>query len=99
MFTWQQVSSQLLAALAIESLERRLDKAFSVDQSEMEYSNRSTQRIQYLETDLERLSESYSEPDILQEHINRLEDQVRQLGGQPWQLPRSDEKRERSLSV
>ncbi len=82
----------LCMGLIVESLERRFDNAFGVSRSEGEYNDRLAQRIRQLEVDLEQLGENYSEPDLLREHINRLEDQVRQLGGQPWQLPSSDEK-------
>ncbi|MFE4108441.1 hypothetical protein [Almyronema epifaneia] len=82
----------LCMGLIVESLERRFDNAFGVSRSEAEYNDRLAQRIQQLEIDLEQLGENYSEPDLLREHINRLEDQVKQLGGQPWQLPSSDEK-------
>ncbi|MFE4108440.1 hypothetical protein [Almyronema epifaneia] len=61
----------LLAALAIESLERLFDKAFGVSRSEAEYNDRLAQRIRQLEADLEQLGESYAEPDLLREHINR----------------------------
>lgn len=91
-FRGNRAALALCLALSTESLERRFDNVFRIIRSEAEYNDRLTQRIQQLETDLEQLGETYSEPDMLQEHINRLEEQIKQLGGEPWQLPGNDEK-------
>lgn len=74
-------------ALMAETLERRFDNAFGVTRSEDEYNQRLSDRVAQLESDIERLGEEFAAPDILREHISRLEDQVRQLGGDPLQIP------------
>lgn len=76
---------KLCMALSLESLERRYDAAFSVQRSELEYNTRLHDRVSREEFDA--LAEAYAEPDLLQEHINRLEQQIRDMGGEPWQLP------------
>ncbi|MBD2261092.1 hypothetical protein [Pseudanabaena sp. FACHB-2040] len=77
----------LLRALGSETLERRFDAAFGVQRSEAEYNDLLAQRLQQTEASLERLSEAYAEPDLLREQVGRLEQQIRDMGGKPWQLP------------
>lgn len=74
----------LLAALATETLERRFDAAFGVERTESEYNDRLTEKLQKIETELSILAEAYAEPDILREHIGRLEGQLRQHGIEPF---------------
>ena len=82
-----KVAMRLLAALATETLERRFDSAFGVIRTEEERQARLTERMDVSREEFEALAESIAEPDILREHISRLEAQVRQLGGEPFQLP------------
>ncbi len=72
-------------ALLAESLERRFDKAFGVSRADDEYNQRLSERLQVTQRQLEQLAEAYAEPDLLREQVARLEEQVRQLGGDPWQ--------------
>ncbi len=81
----------LLAALGTESIERRFDVAFGVNRSEDEYNQRLADRLQRTEQQLTLLADAYAEPDVLRAHITQLEEQIRQLGGEPWQLPELDE--------
>ena len=77
----------LVDALLEESLERRFDDAFGVARTEYERQDLLTERMNVSREEFEALAESMAEPDILREHISRLEAQVRQLGGEPFQLP------------
>lgn len=81
----------LLAALGIETLERRFDTAFGVERSESDRNALLAQRLQRTEADLERLGQAYAEPDMLREHVDRLEQQLRDAGLEPWQMPLIDE--------
>ncbi len=80
-----QQAITLCYALMAETLERRFDAAFGVERSESERNSLLTQRLQQTEADLERLGEAYAEPDLLREEVERLQQQVRELGGEPWQ--------------
>ena len=77
----------LVMALATETLERRFDRAFGVSRIEAEYDQRLDARIQKLQDDLDRLGEAYAEPDLLREENERLREQLRQAGIEPFQLP------------
>ena len=77
----------LVMALATETLERRFDSAFGVSRSEGEYNQQLSDRIQQLQSSLDELGEAYATEDILREHVNRLEAQVRRLGEEPLQIP------------
>jgi hypothetical protein len=82
----------LVMALAIESLERRFNDAFGVNLTEAEYNRRLSERLQKAESDLTRLGEAYAEPDILREQVTHLEQQIRDMGGEPcWQMPSIEE--------
>ncbi len=81
----------LVAALGLETLERRFDAAFGVEQSESDRDRTLTQRIQQLERGMGFLMEALAEPDILREHIVRLEQQLRDNGLEPWELPQEEE--------
>ena len=74
----------LVDALLEESLERRFDAAFGVERSE---SDREALLVQRLQADLSALGEAYAEPDELREQVARLEQQLREAGLEPWQLP------------
>ena len=80
-----QQAITLCYALMAETLERRFDAAFGVERSESERNSLLTQRLHQTEADLERLGEAYAEPDLLREEVERLQQQVRELGGEPWQ--------------
>jgi AraC-like DNA-binding protein len=77
----------LCIALSAETLDRRFDDAFGVQRSEAERNQRLSQRIQQLSRDLKQLGEAYAEPDDLRTQVAYLETQIRQMGGEPWQLP------------
>lgn len=79
----------LLAALATETLERRFDKAFGVPRTEEEYNQVLAERMQ-LEQDIESLAEAYAEPDLLREENERLKEQLRQAGIEPFQIEPQD---------
>jgi hypothetical protein len=74
----------LLAALGLETLERRFDAAFGVERSESDHDALLTQRLQ---ADLSRAIEALAEPDLRTEREARLEQQLRDAGLEPWQLP------------
>ena len=74
----------LVDALLEESLERRFDAAFGVERSE---GDREALLAQRLQADLSALGEAYAEPDELREQVARLEQQLRDAGLEPWQLP------------
>lgn len=80
----------LCMALMTESLERRFDTAFGMQRSEGEYNSVLAERLQRLEGDLQRLGDAYAEIDLRSEREARLEQQIRDLGGEPWQLPPYD---------
>lgn len=80
----------LLAALGLESLERRFDAAFGVERSESDREALLAQRLQQTEADLSALGEAYAEPDELREQVARLEQQLRDAGLEPWQLPQTE---------
>lgn len=77
-------------ALLTETLERRFDNAFGVSRSEVDYDQRLSDRVQQLQGSLAQLEEAYAEPDVLREHVARLEQQIRQLGAEPWQPEERD---------
>ena len=73
-------------ALLTETLERRFDSAFGVQRTETEYNLALADRISRLENDLSKLGEAYAEPDELREENERLKQQIRDMGGEPWQI-------------
>ncbi len=81
---------QLCIALATETLERRFDAAFGVERSESDRNALLAQRLQATESALSLLGEAYAEPDMLREQVTRLEQQLRNAGLEPWQLPSED---------
>lgn len=82
---------QLCMALSAESIERRFDTAFGVPRSEDEYNQQLAARLQQTEQQLALLSDAYAEPDLLREENERLREQIRQLGGEPFEhLPPED---------
>ena len=80
----------LIDALLEESLERRFDAAFGVERSESDRDALLAQRLQQTESALAALGEAYAEPDDLREQVTRLEQQLRDAGLEPWQLPQSE---------
>ncbi|MEM9093167.1 MAG: hypothetical protein AAGC93_31125 [Cyanobacteria bacterium P01_F01_bin.53] len=76
----------LCMALMTESLERRFDSAFGVQRTEDEYNQALARRVRELETSMTKLAEGMAEPDTLREYVSRLEEQIRQLGAEPWQI-------------
>ena len=86
-FRGNKQAYNLLAALGLETLERRFDEAFRVERSESERNNILTQRLQ---TDLSRAIKALAEPDLRTEREARLEQQLRDAGLDPWQLPTED---------
>jgi hypothetical protein len=85
-FKGNKAAFTLTWALLQESLERRFDAAFGVSRSEADYNQRLSDRLQQLETSLEQLGAAYAEPDTLREHVERLEEQLRQNGIEPWKI-------------
>lgn len=81
----------LVDALLEEGLERRFDEAFGVARTEHERQERTAERMRIAEQDFQVLSEAYAEPDILREENERLREQIRQLGGEPFQLPTEED--------
>lgn len=81
----------LCLALMTETLERRFDAAFGVSRTNEEYDQRLSDRVEQLQSDLDRLGEAFAESDILREENSRLKDQVRRLGEEPWQIPDQDQ--------
>lgn len=81
----------LCTALIVEGLERRFDNAFGVQRSEYEYNSALAERLQCLESDLQRLGDAYAETDLRSERETRLEQQLRDNGIEPWQLPAREE--------
>ena len=81
-----QQAISLCYALMAETLERRFDAAFGVERSESDREALLAQRLQQTEADLSALGEAYAEPDTLREQVSRLEQQLRDLGVEPWQL-------------
>lgn len=71
-------------ALMQESLERRFDAAFGVERSESERDALLTQRLQ---ADLAAAVDALAEPDIRTEREARLEQQLRENGLEPWEIP------------
>lgn len=74
----------LCMALMTESLERRFDAAFGVERSE---ADRNALLAQRLQADLQALGDAYAELDLRTEREARLEQQLRDAGIEPWQLP------------
>lgn len=78
-------------ALLIESLTRRFDMAFGVDRSEDDYNQLLQDQNAALQSTLEGLADAYAEPDLLREENERLRQQLRDAGIEPWQLSDGDE--------
>ncbi|MGG6242566.1 hypothetical protein ACQ4N7_28475 [Nodosilinea sp. AN01ver1] len=80
----------LVDALLEESLERRFDAAFGVERSESDRDALLVQRLERTEADLAALGDAYAELDIRTEREARLEQQLRDAGIEPWQLPEGE---------
>jgi len=82
-----QQAIALCYALMTETLERRFDAAFGVERSDRDRDALLAQRLQ---ADLSALGDAYAEPDALREQVAQLEQQLRDAGLEPWQLPQSE---------
>lgn len=89
-FQGNKTALSLVVAITSEILERRFDFAFNIERTEEERNDRLAQRIGELETQISNLSEAYAEPEDLREQVSRLEDQIRQLGQEPWTISEDD---------
>lgn len=79
----------LIWAMLTETLERRFDRAFGNTRSEDEWDRRlSAGIIAQLENDL---SASFEEADTALSREKLLEQQLRELGVEPWALPGDEE--------
>jgi hypothetical protein len=79
----------LCDALMAETLERRFDRAFNVTRSEDEWDSRlSDAIINQLENEL---SSAFEEVDTALSREKLLEQQLRELGVEPWALPDQDQ--------
>lgn len=76
-------------ALLTESLERRFDSVFGVERTEQERNTLLTQRIQQLESDLDRLGEGFALDDEIRRERDYFERLLREHGIDPWGLPDS----------
>jgi hypothetical protein len=65
-----------------------------VERSEGDRNALLAQRLERAEADLAALGEAYAEPDLLRMEVEQLRQQVRDLGGEPWQLPGEPEEGE-----
>jgi hypothetical protein len=74
----------LVWALLTESLERRFDTAFGVIRTETERNERLAQRIQQLESDLNRLGEAFAVDDEVRRERDYFEQLLRERGIEPW---------------
>ncbi|WOD37293.1 hypothetical protein [Nodosilinea sp. E11] len=81
----------LVDALLEESLERRFDAAFGVERSESDREILLAQRLQQTETALSAAVDALAEPDLRIEREARLEQQLRDAGIEPWELPEERE--------
>jgi hypothetical protein len=74
----------LVVALGTETLERRFDRAFGVARPEEEWDRRLSDAIvNQLESDL---SSAFEEADTAMSREKLLEQQLRELGVEPWAL-------------
>jgi hypothetical protein len=78
----------LVVALGTETLERRFDRAFNVTRSEQDYDQRLVDRFSQMATDL---SEAFEAADVAASREKLLEQQLRELGVEPWALPEQDD--------
>lgn len=81
----------LVIALTNETLARRFDSAFGVQRTEDDYNQLLSDQNVALQSTLEALGDAYAEPDLLREENERLRQQLRDAGIEPWQLPDGDE--------
>jgi hypothetical protein len=85
-----QQAIALCYALMTETLERRFDAAFGVERSEADRNALLTQRLQQTEAALSAAVDALAEPDLRTEREARLEQQLRDAGVEPWQLPQTE---------
>ncbi len=77
----------LCFALITESLERRFDTAFGIERSEAEQNSLLQQRLETLESDLEKLGEGYATEDLLRQENQYFREVFDRLGIDPYGLP------------
>jgi len=76
-------------ALGTETLERRFDRAFGVTRSEDDWDKRLSDRIvEQLESEL---GTAFAEVDSAITREKLLEQQLRELGVEPWALPQDED--------
>jgi hypothetical protein len=75
-------------AMLTETLERRFDRAFNITRSEDDYDQRLVDRLSQMETDL---SAAFNVADAAASREKLLEQQLRELGVEPWALPGDEE--------
>ena len=76
----------LVMAMTNETLTRRFDTAFGVERSEADYNQLLRDQNAALQATLEMLGDAYAEPDLLREENERLRQQLRDAGIEPWTL-------------
>jgi len=77
----------LCTAFTLEGLLRRFDAVFERDRSEADYLAELSAMQVLLESQDEELATALAVGDERSEWVRRLEEQVRELGGEPWQRP------------
>jgi hypothetical protein len=81
----------LCIALMTETLERRFDTAFGVTRTEQERNERLQERLQQLETELNRLGEAFAMDDQIRAERDYFERLLLQHGIDPWALPNTED--------
>jgi hypothetical protein len=87
-FRGNKTALALTVSLTTESLERRFDSAFGISVSELDYQQRLADRVSQLENDF---GDDLAMGDIYRNWVAALEQQLRDNGIEPWQLPPLDE--------
>jgi hypothetical protein len=73
-------------ALALETLERRLDQAFQVERTEDEHNQRLASRVRILEHDLQIIGDSMATDDDRLTTLAHYERWFKEHGIDPWSL-------------
>ncbi|MBI4781759.1 MAG: hypothetical protein HY785_10555 [Oscillatoriophycideae cyanobacterium NC_groundwater_1537_Pr4_S-0.65um_50_18] len=74
-------------ALITETLERRFDRAFGVTRSSSEVDQRLSDRMNQLQSDLERLGDTYATDDLLRQERDEFYRLLVASGLDPYALP------------
>ena len=74
-----------------ETLERRFDNAFGIERTEDERNERLLERVQQLQSDLDRLGEAYAIDDDIRQERDYFEWLLREQGIDPYALPSDEE--------